>query len=227
MAGRLKFFIALGFVTLIFLVSIFLPLTTFANSRVVFVVRFPWSSVKNSKLAIITPVPPIKSPIIIPTATPTLTPTPSPSPAPTATPTAEPPKTIVEVKQENKPDSPGENGPEDTNAYLMRKMNEYRRDNGLPEIGTDQATCDFADMRAREIESNFSHDGFRSRIDSNTLPYQNYSYVNENIAQNSDFTRVIDSWIKSPGHAENMRQNLSTACIRHSGEFYVFEGWRG
>jgi uncharacterized protein YkwD len=132
---------------------------------------------------------------------------------------------VSEINNEKLNNSDQE-GEETAESYLLKKMNEYRRQNGLGEVGSDQATCDFAQVRAREIESNFSHDGFRSRISSGTLPYASYSYVNENIAQNSDFTKVIDSWIASPPHAENMRQNLSTACIRHSGEYYVFEGWR-
>lgn len=230
MSGRLKFAIALGFVLIISLISIFLPLTTFAKTKVKFVVRFPWNSSKTTQIAIITPVVPAAIPTIIPTLTPTAIPSSTPTLTPTATPTPEPQKTIVSEnlgEREQKSDVPDSSGGETVDQYLMRKMNEYRTQNGMPEIGSDEKTCEFAMTRAREIASDFSHAGFRSRIDSNSLPYPNYGYVNENIAQNSDFTRVIDSWIKSPGHAENMRQNLSTACIRHSGEYYVFEGWRG
>lgn len=87
----------------------------------------------------------------------------------------------------------------------MQKINDYRSSQGLSSVKTDKYTCDFAKIRAEEITHAFNHDGFRSRIDSHTLPYPTYHQVAENIAMTSDYKDVVTMWINSPGHAANMR----------------------
>lgn len=181
-----------------------------------------------------TPVQPIQNtaiPILIATATPIPSPTPTstPTPSPTIKPILTPTSVTSESQDNSKTNALVESGSSDVgdvSSFLLGQVNEYRKQNGLGSVVSDQYTCQFASTRALEVSSNFSHDGFNSRISSNTLPYSDYSYVNENIAQNSDITRVVASWIASPPHAENMRQNIQYACIRNAGEYYVFEGWR-
>lgn len=229
--GRIKI-ISIGIITgSIILISTLLPVTTFAKTRVKFVVRFPWQTTSQRERIIVTPVQPIQNtviPILIATATPvpTMTPTPSPTLIPTSTPKPESSKSQENSKTQSLVVEPSSSDVGDVSTFLLGQVNEYRKQNGLGSIASDQYTCQFAATRAREVSSNFSHDGFNSRISSSTLPYPDYSYVNENIAQNSDMTRVVDSWIASPPHADNMRQNIQYACIRNAGEYYVFEGWR-
>lgn len=229
--GRIKI-ISIGIITgSIILISTILPVTTFAKTRVKFVVRFPWQTTSQRERIIVTPVQPIQNtviPILIATATPvaTMTPTPSPTVIPTSTPKPELSKPQENSKTQSLAVELSSSDLGDVSTFLLGQVNEYRRQNGLGSIESDQYTCQFAAARALEVSSNFSHDGFNSRISSSTLPYSDYSYVNENIAQNSDMTRVVDSWIASPPHAENMRQNIQYACIRNAGEYYVFEGWR-
>lgn len=233
--GRIQIVSGVVVVGIIVVFSILLPVTAFAKTQIKFVVRMPWVEQSQKKYTLVWPVNTgvlKKAPILLPS--PTLTPTPSilPTPTPTSTPipqkepntnSAEEKEFIV-VKESDEQNITSNYS--DADSYILSKINEYRRQNGLSDVASDAQTCSFASLRAGEISSNFSHDGFNSRISSGTLPYPDYSYVNENIAQNSDFTRVTSSWIASPPHAENMRQVLTYACVRHSGEYYVFEGWR-
>ena len=157
-----------------------------------------------------------------PTLTPTLTPTPTvpPTPVPTKTPTNAP--TQEKNEQSNIPaDTKG-----DVGLTLMKQINDFRSSKGLPPLSTDGYTCGFATLRAGEIVSGFSHDGFRSRIDSGSLPYPSYSSVAENIAMNSDPNAVVPAWIDSAGHNENMSKNVSFGCVGKSGNYYVFEAWQ-
>lgn len=103
---------------------------------------------------------------------------------------------------------------------LLNQVNNYRRSLGLSDVKADPNTCSFAEKRAQEISANFSHDGFKN------YPYPTYSRVSENIAQNSDYNNVIQSWIDSSSHSEILRQDILFACIQRFNEYYVYEGWK-
>ena len=160
--------------------------------------------------------------------TPTLSPIPTASPTPTYTPTPtislQPSPTSVLVNSEqvdtNKNDSPS------IQEYIMLEINNYRSSHGLSKVTTDSHTCNFARVRVEEVSVSFNHDGFKSRIDGNSLPYPTYSKVTENIAMNSDHTKVVESWINSSGHAENMRQDTPYVCVEQKGNYFVYVGWR-
>lgn len=111
-------------------------------------------------------------------------------------------------------------------TLIMQKINEYRVQNGLYKVKTNQETCSFAQKRAQEIASSFSHDGFRSRFDNKTLPYASYSEVTENIAMTSDYKEVVNMWINSSGHAENMRRDTPFVCVAQNGNYFAYEGWK-
>ena len=108
---------------------------------------------------------------------------------------------------------------------LLQQINNYRAGKGLSAFSARSETCFFANIRSQEIISAFNHDGFKSRVDSKTLPYPSYSEVAENIAQNSDPNGVVPAWINSPGHNENLLKNLPFACVVKNGNNYVFEAW--
>lgn len=109
---------------------------------------------------------------------------------------------------------------------IMTAINQYRKEKGLPAVTMNAATCAFARTRATEITKTFSHSGFDARIAAGTLPYTHYSLVTENIAQTSDFRRVVPMWINSPGHAKNMREDTPFVCVESSGNFFTYEGWK-
>jgi uncharacterized protein YkwD len=108
---------------------------------------------------------------------------------------------------------------------FISQINAYRAQNGLGPVSTNSEVCSFAAIRAQEIASDFSHNGFTNRINSKTLPYSSYHEVTENIAMNSDASQIVTMWINSPGHAENMRKDTPYVCVAQSGNYFAYEGW--
>lgn len=112
----------------------------------------------------------------------------------------------------------------DSTTFILNEINNYRITNGLPPVETNTQTCTFAKIRAEEISKNFNHDGFKDRVNNNTLPYSSYSSVTENIAMNSNYKNVVQSWINSPGHAENMKKDTPFVCVYQYGNYFAYEG---
>lgn len=142
------------------------------------------------------------------TPTPKLSPKPTTAPKPTQKPTSTTTSSDPKV------------------TYMMNAINKYRTSLGLSSVKTDSYTCNFAKIRAKEITTDFSHDGFNQRVNNHTLPYPSYSQITENIAMTQDYKQVVQLWINSPGHAENMRQDTPYVCVQYSGNYYAYEGWR-
>ncbi len=134
------------------------------------------------------------------------------TPTPTATPTTKPEsgQLTLDAKQQ----------------FILDEINKYRALHNLPPVKADPNTCSFAAVRAKEISTSFNHDGFRDRINSKTLPYPTYSEVTENLAMTSDYRRVVNLWINSPGHAANMRRDTPYVCVAAYDNYFAYEGWR-
>jgi hypothetical protein len=143
---------------------------------------------------------------IQPTQTPS-TSTPVPTAIPTTIPTTPPPSIT-------------------SGGSLIDQVNAYRASQGLSPVQTSSETCSFASTRAQEISTNFSHDGFNSRLSGHTLPYASWSAVTENIAQTSNPQDVVTMWINSPGHAANMRADTPYVCIQQNGQYFAYEGMK-
>jgi uncharacterized protein YkwD len=141
------------------------------------------------------------------TSSPTPTTSNSPTILPTTAPTSPPPSN-------------------NATGSILDQVNAYRASQGLGPVQSNSETCNFATTRAQEIISNFSHDGFNSRLSSNTLPYAHWSAVTENIAQTSNPQNVVPMWINSPGHAANMRADTPYVCIQQNGNYYAYEGMK-
>lgn len=110
--------------------------------------------------------------------------------------------------------------------YIIKEINAYRASNGLSPIKKDPYTCGFAKTRSQEITTDFSHSGFRERINNRSLPYPGYSLITENIAMTSDYKRVVPMWINSSGHALNMRRDTPFVCVEFTGRYFAYEGWK-
>jgi uncharacterized protein YkwD len=152
-----------------------------------------------------TPTPKFIS-VILPTSP--IIPSPNITPLPTPTPTTTPPTTNTDA------------------SYLIGEVNRYRASQGLAFVQSSNDTCSFAETRAQEISSSFSHDGFNNRVNSKTLPYPSWSNVTENIAQTSNLQNVVPMWINSAGHAANMRQDTPFVCIKQNGSYFAYEGMK-
>lgn len=115
---------------------------------------------------------------------------------------------------------------EKNNNFFLSKINNFRKSKGLSAVRSDSNSCDFAEIRVKEVIKNFNHEGFYKRVNDNNLPYPSYKEVTENLAQTEDYTKVIDLWINSPAHSENMQKDTPFVCVANSGNYYVYEGWK-
>jgi uncharacterized protein YkwD len=166
----------------------------------------PTATVKN------TPTPTPKPAATTGKSTPTPTPTKKPTPTPTKTPTSTPATTTAPTN--------------DVTGFIMNEINAYRASQGLSKVQTSTETCNFAKIRAQEISTNFSHDGFTTRKNAHTLPYASWTAITENIAMTSNYKDVVTMWKNSAGHAANMRANTPFVCVMQHGNYFAYEGMK-
>lgn len=107
---------------------------------------------------------------------------------------------------------------------LNAAANQYRIDHGLNTLAIRQDLCDVAHTRAEEIKSNFSHQGFRDKIDQGSLAYLSYGKIAENIWQGSQnsIVQTMQSWDQSPSHKDALLDNWTWGCGAHTGHHAVF-----
>lgn len=114
---------------------------------------------------------------VVATNTPTLTPT------PTSVPNPIPISPIISPHEEQKTSS------DEAINFIMDAINNFRLSKGLSKISPNELTCNFAQIRAKEISVNFSHVGFDERAQNNSLPYSSYSKITENLAENTNYKK--------------------------------------
>ena len=68
---------------------------------------------------------------------------------------------------------------------LLDSINEIRRLAGKGSIKIDDRSCILASERAREITTDFSHEGFEKRKNERSFEYPSFSAVVENIAMST------------------------------------------
>jgi len=100
---------------------------------------------------------------------------------------------------------------------LLLLINNYRTEKSLPEIKINQKLCDFTEIRAKEIQSNFSHAGFQSRFNTNML-YNSYCpnclHMGENLAEDYSENQVLfNAWLASKAHKENLDRPFNIGCL--------------
>lgn len=108
--------------------------------------------------------------------------------------------------------------------YIHNQINQFRTSHGTYATKTNSQTCNFAAKRAKEISTNFSHNGFNTTTLRNA--YGSYHYVTENIAMTSSYKNVVNMWINSAGHRKNLLANTPYICVGIYNNYYAMEGWR-
>ena len=115
---------------------------------------------------------------------------------------------------------------DDVTNYIMKKINIYRASLKLSAVQTSDETCNFAKIRAHEIATNFSHEGFHNRQKTGTLPYKHWTVTTENLAMTSDYKQVETLWENSSGHAKNMRADTAYVCVIQYGKYFAYLGMK-
>jgi uncharacterized protein YkwD len=108
----------------------------------------------------------------------------------------------------------------------MQEINKFRAASGLQPVKVSKETCDFAEIRAKEISTSFNHNGFRNRINNHTIPYSRWTRITENIAMTTNYKNVVTMWARSAGHAANMRADTPFVCVGQFGNYFAYEGMK-
>lgn len=106
--------------------------------------------------------------------------------------------------------------PQQFGKAITALVNEYRVQNNLSVLTESVPTCSIASGRLIEIKSDYSHTGFYKFGSTYDMP------LSENIARNF-FTpeSVVDGWLKSPTHKENLDKPWTHMCIATDGVYVV------
>jgi uncharacterized protein YkwD len=115
---------------------------------------------------------------------------------------------------------------DDVTKYIMKEINIYRASLKLSAVQTSDETCNFAKIRAHEIATHFSHEGFHNRQKTGSLPYQHWTVTTENLAMTSDYKQVVTLWKNSSGHAKNMRADTPYVCVIQYGKYFAYLGMK-
>ena len=111
----------------------------------------------------------------------------------------------------------------DTDASVLASINQYRASQHLRLIQEDPYTCTVAAIRAVQIMNDYSHAGFYPLVRSSWVPQGMW---HENLADKwgSDFS-ILLAWQRSSLHNANLLAPLQAGCVRHVGNYWVFEGF--
>ena len=99
----------------------------------------------------------------------------------------------------------------------------YREKNKLPEIKIDSRLCQFAKIRAKEISTDWSHNGFYNR---HVFYWCEDCYqMGENLSRGfTNESQIFQAWLNSKTHKENLDNNFNVGCIRtykEKGKLFV------
>ncbi len=96
--------------------------------------------------------------------------------------------------------------------------NQERRKAGVSTIAYKSEVQAFANQRAYEITSNFSHDGW----DKGPIPA-----AGENATYHNSATGAINNWMNSPGHKANMldrnHDSMAVGVYCYNGDYYCIQ----
>lgn len=94
---------------------------------------------------------------------------------------------------------------------LWSLIQDWRKNNNLQPYIKDQNTCNLAYIRASEIQTDFSHNSFNNHTNDFS-----YYKLGENIAKGSSSSHendILNIWINSPSHRENLDYPYTHSCI--------------
>ncbi|POP33006.1 transporter [Lactonifactor longoviformis] len=129
---------------------------------------------------------------------------------------------LPDMPDTEQPDVPGEDQPGDDNAdedtsfarQVVDLVNQERAKEGLSPLSIDEKAVSAAQVRAREIETSFSHTRPNGSSFSTALTESGASYrgAGENIAWGQKTPEeVMKGWMNSPGHRANIMNEKFTS----------------
>lgn len=103
---------------------------------------------------------------------------------------------------------------------LMSVVNDWRQAQGLQIYKENELTCSFAQIRVKEIEINFSHDGFNGKRMCGNLE----CWASENLSQGFTTEKdTLNGWLNSPEHLKNLKADYYYSCIKCENNYCAQE----
>ena len=108
-------------------------------------------------------------------------------------------------------------------ADMLKRINVWRVDQGLPEVVYSETLCGLADVRLSVIQDDFSHDGFY-RLFSNTRGrwFENLAHEGRKIRGEGG---VFKAWLNSPKHELLLHSDIRYGCVVNENGYWVFLGY--
>jgi uncharacterized protein YkwD len=108
-------------------------------------------------------------------------------------------------------------GSEITRDSVLKSMNAYRAEKGLPTLRFDARLQKAAEDRMRDMEEQeyWAHESPQGRSPFTWLAAEAYdfAYAGENLACGFETTEVlVSSWMESPGHRDNIMSPMYVDC---------------
>lgn len=95
---------------------------------------------------------------------------------------------------------------------LWSLVQKWRIDNQLPAYTLDTLTCTTAIIRSKQIQTDWSHQGFLANPER--WCGGNACHIAENLASNiKDEQTILNLWLQSPRHLANLKADYPYACI--------------
>lgn len=89
------------------------------------------------------------------------------------------------------------------------QVNDYRVTNKLKPLIFDTKLCAVAEVRANQIQTDWSHKGFLKEVKK-----IKYAQAGENLAKDfNNETDLVQAWIKSKPHRQNLLRQYTSHCI--------------
>ena len=104
-----------------------------------------------------------------------------------------------------------------TEDHLWMAVRDWRISQKFQPYTTDQRLCSLAEVRLKEIKTDYSHNGFYKHL-------KDFSYVDlgENLAKDFYSTnKTLSNWLNSPSHRENLDAKFTYSCIRTDARYVV------
>lgn len=105
-------------------------------------------------------------------------------------------------------------------STIFNLVQEYRSKQGLPAMTIDPLLCKYASIRAEEIKTDWSHNGFLNKVSPQIYKESKYRKLGENLAKdfNSD-QDMFQGWLNSPLHRENIDYPYTKTCLVCSSHY--------
>lgn len=99
---------------------------------------------------------------------------------------------------------------------LFNLIQQWRMENNLQTYVKSDLLCKIAEIRVREIYSDFSHNGLKGKA-AKYCP--NTCLLSENIAENiiTGEADVLRAWLNSSPHAAALKQDFKYSCLMSDG----------